>query len=407
MDFQDKEGWPKEGKTSRKRLSRRASKQCVCTSGKITNHLSLLITIALSRKWEIRQLDVPTAFLNGYVDDIYIKIPDGVKNEPGSAQVEEKSVRSALSTWEMEREISQHHEDTWYEEVSQREKTQVENFIRLLKGEFKAKDLGILSEFLRTMMEMNFINKILSKFNMIFCKGVNTPLVFDFQVDTEEPANEKFMFQQLIGSLMYVATVSRPDISYSVCYLSIFLNKPTEQLWKAGKRDLCLTFKPSSDDKLICYSDSDWAGDKLDRKSVSGCVLLHGKNTILWGSRKQGTVALSTAEAEYIACATTACDLVYLQGVLQDLQSATSTPVLLTDNQSAIDMAESCKNKALNIPNEDMKSNFVVLVSASRLLVLLCLGLLAGARGSTSLLLGRVARTSFCTTHFCSLGDST
>ncbi|KAJ8892148.1 hypothetical protein PR048_004728 [Dryococelus australis] len=227
--------------------------------------IRLLISIAVSRKWEIRQLDVPSAFVNGYVDDeIYIK-----------------------------------------------------HLMESRTNQYKAKDLGILSEFLETMIENDgdeiknsqiiFIIKILSKFNGIFCKGVNIPMVCDFQFDTEKSVDEKFMFRQLIGSFMNVATVNRPVISYSVCYLSRFLNKPTEQLWKAGKRvlrylqqtqDLCLTFKPSSDYRLGCYSDSDWAGDKLDRKSLSGCVLLHRQNTISWESRKQGTVALSTAEAE-------------------------------------------------------------------------------------------------------------
>ncbi|KAJ8893391.1 hypothetical protein PR048_005982 [Dryococelus australis] len=181
------------------------------------------------------------------------------------------------------------------------EKTQVENLIRLLNGEFKAKDLGILSEFLGTMIvnvgdevqisQSRFINKILSKFNKIPYKGGNTPMVCDFQVDTEEPVNEKFMFWQLTGSIMYVATVSRPDISYSVCYLSRFLNKPTEWLWKAGKKvlrylqqthDLCLTFKPSSYD-----NDSDWAGDKLDEKvlaasslTVPACGCVPQKHTV-------------------------------------------------------------------------------------------------------------------------------
>ncbi|KAJ8886399.1 hypothetical protein PR048_012610 [Dryococelus australis] len=99
-------------------------------------------------------------------------------------------------------------------------------------------------------------------------------MVCDFQIDTVEPVDEKFMFLELIGSLMYATSVSRPVISYSVCYLSRFLNKPTEQLWKSRKRVLrylqqtqylCLTFIPSPDDKLVCYSDSNWAGDKLDR----------------------------------------------------------------------------------------------------------------------------------------------
>ncbi|KAJ8872250.1 hypothetical protein PR048_025852 [Dryococelus australis] len=331
---------------------------------KITNHSSPDIYCS------IKKMGNPTtrhsySFLNEYVDDdIYIKTPDGVKNEP--------EFHNFMETHGMKRSVSDFclyiGENVWLiiwvdDMLVTGERTQVENLIRLLKGEFKAKDLGILSEFLGTMIlndgdevkisQSSFINKILPKFNVILCKGVNTPMVCDFQVDTEEPVNEKFMFQQLIGSLMYVATVSRPDISYSVCYLSRFFNKHTEQLWKAGKRvlrylqqtqDLCLTFKPSSDDKLVCYSDSNWTGDKLDRKSVSRCVLLHGQNTISWRSRKQGTVALSSAEAEYIACATVACDLVYLQGVLQDFQFATSKPVLLADNQSAIDMAESFEN---------------------------------------------------------------
>ncbi|KAJ8894223.1 hypothetical protein PR048_006835 [Dryococelus australis] len=302
------------------------------------------------------QLDIPTAFLNGYVDDdIYIKTPDGVKNEPGKVLKLERSLYGLCSA-----------PRKWNERFHNFMETHVINGSAsdffLYIGEFKAKDMGILSECLGTMIindgnevklsQNSFINKILSEFNMILYKGVNTPMVCDFEDDTEEPVNEKFMFWQLISSLIYVATVSRPVI-YSVCYLSRFLNKPTGQLWKAGKRvlrylqqiqDLCLTLKPSSDDKLVCYSDSDWAGDKFDGKSVSGCVLLHSKNTTSWASIKQGTVALSIAEAEYIACATAVCDLVYLQGVLYDLQSATSTPVFLTDNQSDIDMAESFEN---------------------------------------------------------------
>ncbi|KAJ8892014.1 hypothetical protein PR048_004579 [Dryococelus australis] len=193
-----------------------------------------------------------TPFLNGYVDnDIYIKTPDGVKNEPSKVLKLKRSLygmRSAPRKWNerfhnfmetrgMTRSASDFclyiGENVWLiiwvdDMLVTGERTQVENLIRLLKGEFKANDLGILSEFLGTTMIVNyggevkisqssFINNILSKFNMILCKGVNTPMVCDFQVDTDEPVNEKFMFRQLSGSLMYVATVSRLDISYSVC----------------------------------------------------------------------------------------------------------------------------------------------------------------------------------------------
>ncbi|KAJ8884930.1 hypothetical protein PR048_011126 [Dryococelus australis] len=229
---------------------------------------------------------IKLAFLNGYVDDICIKTSDVVKNEPGKVLKLKRSLyglRSAPRKWN----------------------ERFDNF-----------------------METHGMKRSASDFCLYV--GVNIPVVCDFQVDTEEPVSEKFMFRQLIDSLMYVASVSMPEISYSICNQT---------------QHLCLTFKPSSDDKLACYSDSDWAGDKLDRRSVNGCVLLLGQNIISWGSRKQGTVALSTAEAEYIACYIAACDLVYVQGVLQDFQSATSTLVVLIDNQSAIDMAGSFENK--------------------------------------------------------------
>ncbi|MGR0295448.1 Ty1/Copia family ribonuclease HI, partial [Klebsiella pneumoniae] len=57
----------------------------------------------------------------------------------------------------------------------------------------------------------------------------------------------------------------------------------------------------SNSNNLVCFSDADWAGDDIDRKSVSGCIVLHCGNPISWFSRKQSCVALSTMEAEYIA----------------------------------------------------------------------------------------------------------
>ncbi|KAJ8886633.1 hypothetical protein PR048_012845 [Dryococelus australis] len=138
--------------------------------------ICLLISLAVSRKWEIRQLDVPTAFLNGYVDDdIYIRTPDGVKNEPGKALKLKRSLyglhsaprkcnerfHNFMETHGMKRSAS---DFCLYIGENVRliicvddmlitgEKTQVENLIRLLDGEFKAKDLGILSEFLGTMV---------------------------------------------------------------------------------------------------------------------------------------------------------------------------------------------------------------------------------------------------------------
>ncbi|XP_056647230.1 uncharacterized protein LOC130451898 [Diorhabda sublineata] len=133
-------------------------------------------------------------------------------------------------------------------------------------------------------------------------------------------------YRQLIGGLMYLATTSRPDISYAVSYLSRFLDRVTEETWTAGKRvlrflqgtktlGLTYTKHTNSDVILEGYSDADWATDKKSRKSVSGSIILYGNNPISWSSKKQTCVALSTAEAEYVAAAQTAQDLINVKAL--------------------------------------------------------------------------------------------
>ncbi|KAJ8883789.1 hypothetical protein PR048_015643 [Dryococelus australis] len=147
---------------------------------------------------------------------------------------------------------------------------------------------------------------------------------------------------KLIQSLQAEFNAKDQGKAFAKSFLSRHLKKPTNQLWIAGKRilgylkrnrEVCLTFEPNTDKTLSGYSDADWAGDKRNHKNTSGAVIFHGHNPILWSSKKQSSVALSTAETEYIACATTAADLVYLQDVLQDLENKTVLPILYTDNQ--------------------------------------------------------------------------
>lgn len=158
------------------------------------------------------------------------------------------------------------------------------------------------------------------KFNMKECKSMKTPMEANFSVNNEDVLDVPF--KELIGSLLYISMNTRPDITYAVSYLSRFLVKPTEQAWKAGKRilrylkatsDKALIYRKSSESaELLAYSDADWAADKTDRKSTSGCAIFHGQNLVSWFSRKQSYVALSTAEAEYIAGAHAVVELLYI-----------------------------------------------------------------------------------------------
>lgn len=202
------------------------------------------------------------------------------------------------------------------------------------------------------------------------CKGTKTPITKGFQVESNEEISEDIPYRQIIGSLMFVATVSRPDIAYSVSYLSQYLDKPTKSLWTQAKRtirylketmDLGLVYTKKTEDKTIeTYSDADWAGNATDRKSMTGSVSQYNGNTVAWLSRKQTCVALSTVEAEYVAAATSACELLYLKGLYMDFNGLNSEVkcVLYMDNIGAIQLSKSFENSK-RAKHIDTKNHFV------------------------------------------------
>ena len=88
---------------------------------------------------------------------------------------------------------------------------------------------------------------------------------------------------------------------------------------------------------IVCaYADADWGSDKMDRKSVSGLAFYHYGNLVSWGSKKQQVVALSTAEAEYMAAALCATEVIYPKELASDFNSSEVQATLSVDNMSAI-----------------------------------------------------------------------
>lgn len=171
---------------------------------------------------------------------------------------------------------------------------------------------------------------------------------------------------------MYLSVTTRPDITditYAVSFLSRYLDKPNEQLWTAGKRILrylkgtkhegliFTKIKKNEVPRLQCFSDADWASDKVDRKSVSGCTILLGGNLISWFSKKQNCIAISTAEAEYVAAAMCAQDLINLKGILEDMHMD-STSVLFCDNIGSLQMIKSNENSK-RAKHIDIKFHFI------------------------------------------------
>ena len=134
------------------------------------------------------------------------------------------------------------------------------------------------------------------------------------------------LYRSMIGSLLYL-TASRPDIAFSVGVCARFQAAPKESHLTAVKRiiryingtsDYGIWYSRDSNEYLAGYSDADWAGCIDDRKSTSGGCFYLGNNLVSWMSKKQNSISLSTAEAEYIAAASGCAQLLWMKKLLHD-----------------------------------------------------------------------------------------
>jgi hypothetical protein len=241
------------------------------------------------------------------------------------------------------------------------------NFKNQIMNKYKVKDQGDVDWILgmkvtrdRTQQLLKldqslYVKKILSRFKMISAKPVTTPeqsgvkllLSMSPSSDDEKDQMKDVPYRAAIGALTYAATGTRPDIAHAVNECSKFSSNPGPKHWIAVKRimrylvgtvdkGLCYSKRDNQNNEtavLDAYADADWAGDKDDRKSTSGYVIKLNGDSISWSSRKQRTIALSTAEAEYMAISDTAKEIKWLQSLLQELSIKTKSQIL-TDNQA-------------------------------------------------------------------------
>nr|KYP33228.1 hypothetical protein KK1_045932 [Cajanus cajan] len=194
-------------------------------------------------------------------------------------------------------------------------------FAKTMQGVFEMSMMGELTFLLGLQIKQmsdgifitqsKYCNELLKKFGMEGCKEAATPISNTCNLDLDEKgiAVDNSKYKGIIGSLLYL-TASRPDIMFSVCLCARFHSNPKESHMKSVKRilkylkgitNVGLWYPKGVSLSLIGYSDSDYAGCKLDRKSISGTCHLLGSALVSWHSKKQACVALSTAEAEYIA----------------------------------------------------------------------------------------------------------
>ena len=199
-----------------------------------------------------------------------------------------------------------------------------------------------------------YTEALLKKFEMDQAKVSATPVDSSnklVKASEGDNAFDQHMYQSAVGSLLYLSVATRPDIAYAVSNVAKFSANPTTQHWTAVKRirrylrgttNLGLVFTPQGKCDCVGFSDADWAGDLDDRKSTSRYVFQIGGSAVSWRSKKQPTVALSTAEAEYVALACATQEAVWLRQLTTEINGkplAEST-VIFEDNQSAIAMTK-------------------------------------------------------------------
>jgi len=164
--------------------------------------------------------------------------------------------------------------------------------------------------------QSDYIKNTLTKFNMSNAKAVTIPAdphTILHPHEGEETLNNHIPFREAVGSLMFIATISRPDIAYITNQLSKYMNKYTNSHWQAVKRvfkylrntvHLGIEYKfGENKSQLIGYSDANYANDLKTRRSVTEYAFFFGNGLISWASQRQKLVTLSTTKAEYVAAA--------------------------------------------------------------------------------------------------------
>ena len=182
--------------------------------------------------------------------------------------------------------------------------------------------------------------------------------------------NEKYIYQKIVGALLYLAICTRPDIASAVRQVGRFASEPTNRHLAAAKRilrylkgtqALGLQYaKNKQQNKLQAFCDASWAEDRLNRKSTTGYLFQLAGGPISWTSKQQTTVALSSCEAEYIALALTIQEALHLTQLFSSAKFPIDSLIvdIMEDNQSAMSIAANSTNSSKS-KHFDIKLHFV------------------------------------------------
>jgi hypothetical protein len=231
-----------------------------------------------------------------------------------------------------------------------------------IKSLFSCKDIGELKHILgiriqRDKQKKRFyldqqtkIEELLKKNDTIICSVPLDPKTAILPYTQGEANKDRCReYKSLIGSILHISNRTRPDIAASIGILARYAANPGPQHFESIRtiigylkktKSYKLIIDGNSELKVTAYSDSDWAGDRSDRKSTSGYLIKLGNSLISWHSKKQSSVSLSTMEAEYIAASECCKEVIWTKALLREMKIMTGKIPIHSDNMSAIDISK-------------------------------------------------------------------
>ncbi|KAG7556913.1 Integrase catalytic core [Arabidopsis suecica] len=356
--------------------------------------VKVVLSLAVNLDWELWQMDVKNAFLQGELEEeVYMSPPPGLEDivAPGKVLRLRKAIYGLkqsprawyhkLSSTLLANGFKKSHSDhTLFTKqdnqgivvvlvyvddliISGSNKEGIQAIKSSLHSAFDIKDLGVLKYFLGIevcrskeglfLSQRKYALDLLKLTGKLGAKPVDTPLEQGYKVNRkgekdDTPYHCPEQYRRLVGKLIYL-TYTRPDLSFAVNQVAQHMQTPTVYHWGLVERILRyikgspgkgIWMGRNSSTEIVGYCDADYNGDRNTRQSTTDFCTFIGGNLVTWKTKKQKVVSCSSAEAEYRAMKKLTNELTWLKALLKDFGIEQKTPITFhCDNQAAIHIA--------------------------------------------------------------------
>jgi hypothetical protein len=352
----------------------------------------ILLALSTALSLRVTQLDVKTAFLYAPLEEtLFMKWPEGIAGEPGTLLKLKKNLyglKQAPKAWWNEIVgvfldldfvpcvtdpcllvhktarffVLLYVDDILLATADEKLRKTVED---ALSAKFQLTGFHLVERYLNLQVEQHdgvtilhqhsYVESVVAKFNMHRSQPAPTPgpceqLSKDHSpsTDAERESMRTIPYRSAVGALLYAAGGTMPDIMFAVNSCCQYAQNPGVTHWRAVKRILrylnntklrAIEYRRQENSESLqidVFSDSDWAADRDNRRSKTGYVVMIAGGPVIWQTRSQKSVALSSCEAELYALCEATKEIKWLTQLLGEMRIPFSTPNLHVDNQGAI-----------------------------------------------------------------------